>query len=108
MGVRPPSNDLDDDPDTVDFGIAALDAHLDRAELAFPATAEEVVRALGDPEVDYDPKGSAIALSSVLEDVDRDRFESRTDLLDALHPEFERRRRNAGGVLSWFRSLFPG
>lgn len=107
MAVRPPSND-DDKPDAVDFGIAAMDAYLDRGDVTFPATAEEVVRALGDPEVDYDPKGNAVALSTVLDGVGTDRFESRQDLLDALHPEFERLRRSSGGVVSWLRSLFPG
>lgn len=108
MGVRPPSDDIDEGPDTVEFGIAALDAHLDHADVAFPAAAEEVVRALGDPEVDYDPHGNAVALSRVLERVDRDRFEDRQQLLDATHPEFERLRRNSGGPLAWLRSLFSG
>ncbi len=107
MAVRPPSND-DDEPDTVDFGIAAMDVHLERADLTFPATAEEVVRTLDDPQVDYDPSGNAVALSTVLEHVDRDRFDSRQQLLDVLHPEFESLRRSSGGVVSWLRSLFPG
>lgn len=107
MAVRPPSND-EEKPDAVDFGIAAMDVHLDRAELAFPATAEEVVRALGDPEVDYDPDGNAVALSTVIEEVDCERFDSRQQLLEVLHPEFERLRRSSGGVVSWLKSLFPG
>ncbi|PSP79536.1 hypothetical protein BRC81_04815 [Halobacteriales archaeon QS_1_68_20] len=107
MAVRPPSND-DDKPDAVDFGIAAMDAHLEGADLTFPATADEIVQALGDPEVDYDPSGNAVALSTVLEHVDRDRFDSRQELLDVLHPEFESLRRSSGGVVSWLKSLFPG
>lgn len=107
MAVRPP-DDEDDRPDAVDFGIAAMDVHLDRADLSYPATAEEVVQALGDPEVDYDPDGNAVALSTVLEGVDRDRFDSRQQLLVSLHPEFERHRRSSGGVVSWLRSLYPG
>lgn len=109
MGVRPPANDTGDEPEAVDFGIAALDAHLDGADLAFPATAEEVVGALGDPAVDLDASGNAVPLSRVVDGVDRERFESRQDLLDALHPEFERLRREvAGGLLGRLTSLLPG
>lgn len=109
MGVRPPQNDPDDEPDTVEFGIAALDAHLERADLSFPADAREVVGRLGDPRVDVDPTGNDVALSRVVEAVDRDRFDSRQDLLDALHPEFERLRQSAGGgIFSWVSALLPG
>lgn len=106
MAARPPSDDLDE-PDSVEFGIAALDAHLDGADLEFPATAEDVVVSLGDPPVDYDPSGSSARLSTVLGGVEPDRFESRQDLLDAVHPEFERLRAESG-VLAWLRSLLGG
>lgn len=105
MAARPPSDDLDD-PGSVEFGIAALDAHLDGADLAFPATADEVVAALGDPAIDYDPSGSDVRLSTVLGRLDRHRFESRRSLLDAVHPEFERLREERG-VVAWLRSLLP-
>lgn len=105
MAARPPTDDLDD-PDSVEFGIAALDAHLDGAELEFPATDDEVAAALGDPAVDYDPGGSSVRLSTVLERIDHGRFDSRQHLLDATHPEFERLR-EASGVLTWLRSLLP-
>lgn len=105
MAARPPSDDLDE-PDSVEFGIAALDAHLDDADLSFPATPGEVTDALGDPAVDCDPSGRAVRLSTALEGVDRERFESRQDLLDAVHPEFERLRER-GGVFAWLRSLLP-
>lgn len=103
MAARPPSNDLDE-PAAVEFGIVALDAHLDDADLAFPATPDEVVAALSDPAIDYDPSGSSVRLSAVLERVDQDRFETRQDLLDAVHPEFERLREGSG-IVAWFRSL---
>lgn len=104
MAARPPSDGLDE-PDAVEFGIAALDASLDGADVAFPATADEVVAALDDPSIDYDPSGASVRLSSVLDRVDADRFESRQALLDATHPEFERLRERSG-VVSWLRSLF--
>lgn len=105
MAARPPSDDVDE-PDSVEFGIAALDAHLDGADLAFPATDDEIVSALDDPAVDYDPSGSSVRLSTVFERVDRGRFESRQDLLDAVHPEFERLREGSG-IVAWLRSLLP-
>ena len=109
MGVRPPSDDdLDDEPDTVEFGIAALDAHLDRADLSFPASEEEIIDALGDPKIDYDPRGRDVRLSKVLDRVEPNEFESRQELLDSTHYEFERRRQQGGGPLAWLRSLFPG
>lgn len=107
MAARPPPDDLDE-PDVVEFGIAALDAHLEGADVEFPASAREVLDALGDPAIDYDAAGHDVALSTVLEGVDADRFESRQDLLDAAHPEFERRRRRGGGLLGWLRALLGG
>jgi hypothetical protein len=104
MAARPPPDDLDD-PDPTEFGIVALDAHLDGADLQFPATAREVLDALGDPSVVYGPSGATVELSAVLDRLDRERFDSRQELLDATHPEFERLRQR-GGPLSWLRSLF--
>lgn len=109
MGVRPPSGGGGGGPDAVEFGIAALDGYLDRTDTTFPATADELVADLGDPTVEYDPSGNAVALSTVLDRVDADRFESRQQFLDAVHPEFERlRRRGGGGLFGWVRSLIPG
>lgn len=106
MAAGPPNDDITDGPEAVDFGIAALAAHIDGADLSFPATADEVVTTLDDPEIDFDPTGNAVALSVVLEQVERHKFDSRRDLLDALHPEFERLRRSSGGFLSWLRGFF--
>lgn len=109
MGVQPPQDDTSDGPDAVDFGIAALDGHLDRAELSFPADADEIVRALGDPEVDLNASGRSVRLSLVVDRVDEHRFRSRRELLEALHPEFEQlRRQTGGGFLARLKGLLPG
>ena len=42
MGVRPPTNDTDDEPDVIDFGIAALDARLEDRDVSFPTTAGDL------------------------------------------------------------------
>jgi hypothetical protein len=108
MGVRPPPSGNGDEPETVTFGIAALDARLEEAGVRYPIDAGSVVRELGDPEVPYDANGSSVALSEALEETHIDRFETEQELLNALHPVFERyRERSAGGLLAQLRSLFP-
>ena len=110
MGVRPPQGDDDDSgPASVDFGIAALAAEVDRGDIEFPATAAEIRRALDDPQIAYDPHGNSVALSEVLDAVPRQKYESKKELLNALHPAFEELRTSSGrGILGWVRSLFPG
>jgi hypothetical protein len=106
MAARPPRDDAEE-PDTLAFGIAALDDRLDSAGLTFPADGSEIVRALDDPDVPYDPSGRSMALSAALDDVDRERFDSEDELLDALHPVFEERRQSGPtGLLERLRSLF--
>ena len=106
MGARPPQDDVVE-PESLTFGIAALDGHLDRANLEFPAERGDVVRALGDPEIPCDPSGNAMVLSDALAQVGVERFDSADELLDVLHPVFEERRRSAPtGLLARLRSLF--
>lgn len=109
MGMRPPpADDGNGGAESVDFGIAALAAHLDGADLSFPATADEVAAALDDPEVAYDPHGNTVALSTALDRVDRERFDSESDIHDALHPVFEEYRTSTGtGVVAWLRARLP-
>ena len=107
MSVRPPQGE-DDSPDVVEFGIAALAGRIDDAELAFPVGRDELVRALGDPDVPIDAHGNSIALSTAIEDVPKREFDSERDLLNALHPVFEsHRNRTSTGLLGSIRSLFP-
>lgn len=107
MGVRPPQQDDDSQPETVAFGIAALAAHLDEADLEFPATAEEVAAAVDD-EIPYDAAGNGVRIEEVLDRIPQQEFETQDDLLDLLHPVFEDIRANkSGGVVSQLRSLLP-
>lgn len=109
MGVRPPQQgDNDDAPTAVAFGIAALDDHLGRADIAFPATEEELLEALGDPAVPYDVAGDTLQLSEALDDLSRARFETRQEFLNALHPVFEAERERASkSLFGQLRSLLP-
>ena len=108
MGVRPPQNDDGDEPETISFGIAALDAHLERADVEFPVGAETLLEELGDPEVAYDAAGSTVALSDVLDEIHLQQFESEQELLNAPHPGFEAYRERAGnGILGQLRALLP-
>jgi hypothetical protein len=108
MGVRPPSSGDDDEPDSVEFGIAAVDAHLRNADLAFPATKDDVRAELGHERIPYDVHGNDVPLGEVLARAEPERFDSRQELLNALHQPFEEYRRNhSGGVVAQVRSLLP-
>lgn len=109
MGVRPPANDsLDDGPDTVEFGIAALDARVEQMELSFPVTVGDLNAAYGDVRIAVDPAGNKIALREVLNECDKRRFESEEELQEALHPIFERKReRMSNSLFGRLRALVP-
>jgi hypothetical protein len=108
MGARPPSDDIDDDPGTIEFGIAALDARIDRREVSFPVSAEELRDAYGELRISVDPAGNEVPLARVLDKCDREQFDSKQDLLNALHPVFEAERNSrAGSILGRLRSLVP-
>ena len=103
--MRPPQGS-DSDPSTVQFGIAALDGELD--EDVFPATAEEIVEALDDPQVAYDAKGRSVALSRALSGTDAERFDDEAHLLNELYPVFEEYREGAApGLVGWLRERLP-
>ncbi|MFB6168836.1 MAG: hypothetical protein ABEJ43_08315 [Haloferacaceae archaeon] len=107
MAVRPPQDD-DEDPETLAFGIAALDARLDGAEVEWPATDREVLDALGDPSIPYDASGNEVSLADVLDRVPVREYDSETELLNSLHPVFEEYRENSTrSVLGQIRSLLP-
>ncbi|MFB6307809.1 MAG: hypothetical protein ABEH35_00625 [Haloarculaceae archaeon] len=107
MGVRPPSNDTDE-PAVVEFGIAALEAQLRDAEISYPVDADDLRDEIGHIEVPFDASGHTVRLSEALEEVDHRQFESERDLLNALHPVFERKREAATtSLLSQLRALVP-
>ena len=107
MAARPPQQDSSS-PDAVEFGIAALVGHLDHADVEYPATSDEIVRALGDPDIPYDGSGGSVALSEAMEALPKRTFESESELLDLLHPVFEEYRVSASGsILGRIRSMLP-
>jgi len=93
--------------DAIEFGIAVLDEQIGKADVSFPATAEEVRHALGDREIPYDGKGRTITLGEALDQVPQSRFENKTEFLDALYPVFDRKRREGGGLLTSLRDALP-
>ncbi|WP_247731446.1 hypothetical protein [Halovivax limisalsi] len=108
MGVRPPTNNDDREPETIEFGIAAVDARLKEVDLSFPATADRVVEALGSRPIPFDASGNTVAAAEAVEKTGTDRFETRQELLNELHPVFEAyRSRHSGSVLGRVRSLLP-
>jgi hypothetical protein len=109
MAARPPAGDGDEDPpETLAFGISALDARLSESDLSFPASAERVVDALDDPDIPYDTAGHTLALSDALAQVKQGEFETETELKETLHPVFERtRRKKSGSIVGQVRRLLP-
>jgi hypothetical protein len=107
MAARPPSNDNNDDPDIVEFGIAALDAQVQKRGVSFPVTAADLASTHGDVRIAVDPAGHEMPLREALERCDREQFTSKQDLLNALHPVFEAERESGTGILGRLRSLVP-
>lgn len=108
MAARPPSNDIDDEPETVEFGIVALDERVDAWDVSFPVSTDELTGAYGDERVAVDPAGHEIALEEALAECSQDSFQRKQDLLNALHPVFEeKRQRISGSILGRIRALVP-
>ncbi|MDF9744099.1 hypothetical protein [Natrinema salsiterrestre] len=108
MGVRPPSSGDDEEPDSIEFGIAAVDAHLKRSDLSFPATKGDVRAEIGHERIPYDVHGNEVPLGEMLAEVPTEQFDSRQELLNALHQPFEEyRRNNSNGVVAQVRALLP-
>ena len=108
MGVRPPSDDIDEAPDIVEFGIAALDARVEELGVEFPVGADHLEAEYGDLAIPVDAAGTEITLREALEETPRQRFQNEQELLDALHPVFEKRRQNSTrGILAQLRALLP-
>lgn len=106
MGVQPPQDETSS-PDTIEFGIAALDARLDEAEIEYPATSDEIVHAIRDTAIPYNAVGNTLDLQAALAEVPQDRFESEQELKERLHPVFENHRAASGGLLGQLRALLP-
>jgi len=108
MAARPPGGGGSSEPDAIEFGIArSTNEQIGKADVSFPATAEEVRHALGDREIPYDGKGRTITLGEALDQVPQSRFENKTEFLDALYPVFDRKRREGGGLLTSLRDALP-
>jgi hypothetical protein len=107
MGVRPPADD-NDEPDVIEFGIAALDARLTDIEIEYPATADEVRKVAGHLEVPFDAAGHSVTVAEALGETSAGQFENEQELLNALHPVFERKREaTSNSLISQLRSLVP-
>jgi len=101
-------DDVDEEPDVIEFGIAALDARLESAAVTFPTTAAELDERFGHTDVPYDAAGNTIAFSDALSAANQERFDSERDLLNALHPVFEEKRQAASAsIVSRLRALVP-
>ena len=99
---------MDDGPDVVEFGIAALDARLEDRDVSFPASAADLKTSHGNVRVSVDPAGHEITFREALAECERREFDSQQALLNALHPVFERKREKySGGLIGKLRALVP-
>jgi hypothetical protein len=86
MGVQPPSNEIEEEPDVIEFGIAALDARLEELDVSFPADADHLRREYGTLSVPVNAAGTEITLADALSEVDRREFDEEMDLRTAGPP----------------------
>jgi hypothetical protein len=107
MAVRPPSGD-GTDPDAIEFGIAALAAHLDEGAVDFPADTETIADALDHVAVPVDANETTVSIDDALRATERTHYESRNQLLNELHPVFEAYRAEAStSIVGRLRGLLP-
>ncbi|MFB6075228.1 MAG: hypothetical protein ABEJ89_09465 [Haloarculaceae archaeon] len=107
MGVRPPADDTDE-PEVIEFGIAALDEQLESVDVTFPTDTATLRERAGHLQVPYDASGNTVGLDSLLAEVGPREFEHEQELLNALHPVLEGKREAAGrSLLAQLRSLVP-
>jgi hypothetical protein len=107
MGVQPPADDSEE-PTAIEFGIAALDAKLGERSIEYPATEREVREQVGQVEIPYDTAGHTITVAEALDEATVAQFDSERDLLNALHPTFERKREaTSNSLLTQLRALVP-
>ena len=108
MGVQPPSNDVTEEPDVVEFGIAALAARVEDLEIEYPVEAQRLVDRYGDIAVPVDAAGAEISVAEAVRTSGRREFDSEQELLNALHPVFEEKREaTSRNILAQLRALVP-
>ena len=106
MAARPPRDTSD--PESIEFGIAAVDARLGEVDLSFPTSRETVERELGHSSIPYDVHGHSVTLSEALAKTGREHFDSRQQLMNDLHEVFEEYRANRStSVFAHLRSMLP-
>lgn len=107
MGARPPQTDTSE-PEVIEFGIAALSARIDAADVEFPTTAHELVTAVDDTAIPIDGSGNTMELRTALDAIPHEKFDNESTLLEQLHPVFEEHRKKAGdSFVGRLRSLLP-
>ncbi|MCT9097034.1 hypothetical protein [Haloarchaeobius sp. HME9146] len=106
MAMRPPSNDTSAAA-AMDFGIARVDAELDRVDIEYPVSAEELQRDVGHIEVPYDTRGRTVNLGEAIADTNVSEFEDEQALLNELYPVFDEWRSGSLSVVERVRGALP-
>lgn len=109
MKAPPPQDDgVDDGQEMIAFGIAALDSYLSDADVTFPMNKQTLRETLGYADVPYNATGNTLQLDTALDHTPSQQFENKQELLNELHPVFERYRQEEGNqLLNRLRSVFP-
>ena len=108
MAARPPGGGDTKEPEAIEFGIAALDARIGELPITFPVEKETLVSEYGDISVPVDAAGTELRLDDALEEVPKHSFDTEQELLNTLHPVFERQREKASrSIIAQLRSLVP-
>jgi len=108
MGVRPPADDGDDEPNAIEFGIAALDATLSDADIDYPTDSSTLRAKIGHRSVPFDATGNSITVAEALDEIPKQQFANEQELLNTLHPVFEgRREATKNSLLAQLRALVP-
>ncbi|RRJ29850.1 hypothetical protein [Halocatena pleomorpha] len=105
---RPQDDGVGNGEEMIAFGIAALDSYLSDADVSFPTEKETLRETLGHIDVPYNASGNTIQLATALDNTPNRQFETKQELLNELHPVFERYRQEEGNpLLDRLRSVFP-
>jgi hypothetical protein len=96
---------LDDEPETVEFGIVALEARVEERGVSFPVSASELKAAHGDISLAVDASGREMRLDEALDACEKTDFETQQELLNAMYPVFEEER--SSGIVGRLRALLP-
>lgn len=102
------NNGVGDGTEMIAFGIAALDSYLTDGDVSFPTDKQTLRETIGHVDVPYNATGNTLQLDTALDHTSKQQFENEQELLNELHPVFEKHRQEQGNpLLDRIRSVIP-